>query len=75
VLAPPVATDDNEDEDKFLLPTSLLDEDHQINCDTNDMIPFDTEVQDDDSDMDLFHDVGTWEDDEEEEEDRRTGTL
>jgi hypothetical protein len=75
VLAPPVATDDNEDEDEFLLPTSLLDEDHQIDCDANDMIPFNTEVQDDDSDMDLFHDMGTWEDDEEDEEDRRTGTL
>jgi hypothetical protein len=58
----------------YYLP--VLDDDHMIDCDANDMLPFDHEVQndDDDSDMDLFHDTTTWSEDEPDEPDDPVGT-
>jgi hypothetical protein len=74
VLALPSVLDD--DNDDFVLPASILDDDHMIDCDANDMLPFDHEVQndDDDSDMDLFHDTTTWSEDEPDEPDGPVGT-
>jgi hypothetical protein len=59
--------DDEEDDNEFVLPANILDDDHMIDCDANDCIPFDNEVQevDEDSDLDLFHDTHTWEEDDE----------
>jgi hypothetical protein len=73
-ILPPPAGDDSDNED-FLMPAALLDDDHQVDCEANDMIPFDTEVQDDDSDMDLFHDALDEEADSDEEDVRRLGRL
>jgi hypothetical protein len=57
----------NESEDKFVMDQAILHDDHEIDCHMNDLIPFDTEVQEDDDDMDLFHDAGTWSDNEDED--------
>jgi hypothetical protein len=60
----PFNEEDNDD-DGFLMPAAILNDNHQIDCHENDLIPFDTEVQDDDgSDLDLFHDTHTWSEDE-----------
>jgi hypothetical protein len=67
---PPVDLEDDDEmnDDAFLMPTALMNDDHEIDCHENDLIPFDTEVQGQyDSDMDLFHDTNTWEDDSDEE--------
>jgi hypothetical protein len=65
VATPAVANDDENDDDGFLMPTEILDENHQVDCHQNDLIPLDTEVQDDyGSDYDLFHDANTWSEDE-----------
>jgi hypothetical protein len=57
----------NESEDEFVMDQAILHDDHEIDCHMNDLIPFDTEVQEDDDDMDLFHDAGTWSDNEDED--------
>jgi hypothetical protein len=61
------ATADDDSDDGFLMPTGLLDENHLIDCHENDLIPLDTEVQDDgdSSDLDIFHDAHTWDNDDE----------
>jgi hypothetical protein len=67
-------TEDLDADDDFLMPASILDDDHQLDCHETDCIPFDNEVQDDDSDsdLDLFHDTTTW---EEEDGDEPTGNM
>jgi hypothetical protein len=58
-----------DNDDDFVMDAMILDDDHQLDCHQNDLIPFDNDVQDDDSDVDLFHDAGTWEEDTDDEED------
>jgi hypothetical protein len=66
---PPAATaavdDDEASDGGFLLPTQLLNDDLEVDCHESDMMPFDTEVQGQyDSDMDIFVDADTWDDDD-----------
>jgi hypothetical protein len=57
LLVPVAATGDNDDDDNFIMPPVILDDDHAVDCDANNLLPFDHEVQqDDDSDLDLLHD-------------------
>jgi hypothetical protein len=74
VVPEATATADLDADDNFLMPASILDDDHQLDCHETDCIPFDNEVQDDDSvsDLDLFHDTTTWED---EDGDESTGNV
>jgi hypothetical protein len=65
----PVEPPNDGADDEFVMDAMILDEDHQLDCHQNDLIPFDNDVQDDDDDYDLFHDAGTWEDDTDGEED------
>jgi hypothetical protein len=74
LLLPTTAEEaEEDDDDPFVIPPSILDNDHEVDCSANDVLPFDHEVQEnnDDSDMDLFHDAGTWEEEDAEPEDQQ----
>jgi hypothetical protein len=70
----PAAATTNEDEEEgdFVIHPTILNDDHERNCKEMDIMPFDNEVQDDDSDLDLFHHTTTWDEDKDDEDD---GTL
>jgi hypothetical protein len=70
VLLPPIANAGDEgEEDDFVMPSTILDDDHMIDCDANDILPFDHEIQDDESDIDfeMYHDVETWSEQDEDD--------
>jgi hypothetical protein len=82
VLLPPIANAvDEGEEDNFVMPSTILDDDHMIDCDANDILSFDHGIQGAESNVDLerYHDVETWseqdEDDMADGPDKRGGSL
>ena len=52
-----------ESHNNVIMDTMILNEDHQVDCNENDLIPFNNDIQDD-SNLEIFHECRESDDEE-----------